>query len=290
MNTATNMSLVLTSTGQLNYGGKALMQVGDYGIGRQSVYSDIEKAIPTVNGIRTFDASLTNTINKNLIGMTLSWAAHGVGRAVKVFACEGGNAAYPNWYSLSYTGSDTIPFTQMFYTTANTTKDHNGTLKVSGSSNALSDYPVGAPIPWPQSTAPTGYLICNGQTFNKTTYPLLASAYPSGKLPDLRGEFIRGLDAGRGIDVNRTVLSSQRCATEHHKHISGWGEASNVNATFGKTVKSGYAGSGDSDHDNYLFYTNDGSEFQGSNPNSTGIMANETRPRNIAFLYIVRAA
>ncbi|WER24121.1 phage tail protein [Providencia stuartii] len=176
------------------------------------------------------------------------------------------------------------------YSTANTTKDRNGNLKVSGSSDALSDYPVGAPIPWPQSTAPTGYLICNGQTFNKTTYPLLASAYPSGKLPDLRGEFIRGLDAGRGIDVNRTVLSSQRCATEHHKHISGWGEASNVNATFGKTVKSGYAGSGDSDHDNYLFYTNDGSEFQGSNPNPTGIMANETRPRNIAFLYIVRAA
>ena len=176
------------------------------------------------------------------------------------------------------------------YTTKNTTKDHNGNLKVSGSSSELSDYPVGAPIPWPQSTAPAGYLICNGQAFNKTTYPLLTKAYPSGKLPDLRGEFIRGLDAGRNIDNGRVVLSFQRCATEHHKHISGWGEASNANAIFGKTVKNGYVGSASTDRDNYLFYTNDGSEFQGSNPNSTGIMANETRPRNIAFLYIVRAA
>ncbi|UEK61253.1 hypothetical protein LL668_09055 [Providencia rettgeri] len=106
-----------------------LMQVGDYGIGSQSLYANIDNTRPYITGFRTFDASLTNTINKNLIGVTLSWAANGAGRANKVFACEGGNAAYPNWYSLSYTSNEAVPFTQMFYTTANTTKDSNGNLK-----------------------------------------------------------------------------------------------------------------------------------------------------------------
>ncbi|MEX9997169.1 phage tail protein [Providencia vermicola] len=289
MNTATNMSLVLTSTGQLNYGGKALMQVGDYGVGTVGkIYLDAND-IPLESGFYAGGGGNTTSGNNfhsysPLIHACRSGGPNGSGMTLQIQGNTTNLLAYRQRNDTSWSRWFEI------YSTANTTKDRNGNLKVSGSSNALSDYPVGAPIPWPQSTAPTGYLICNGQTFNKTTYPLLASAYPSGKLPDLRGEFIRGLDAGRGIDVNRTVLSSQRCATEHHKHISGWGEAGIVNATFGKTVKSGYAGSGDSDHDNYLFYTNDGSEFQGSNPNPTGIMANETRPRNIAFLYIVRAA
>ncbi|WP_272514152.1 phage tail fiber protein, partial [Providencia sp. PROV187] len=106
-----------------------LMQVGDFGVGSQSMYSNIDDTGPYITGFRTFDASITNTINKNLIGVNLSWAVYGGGRANKVFACEGGNAAYPNWYSLSYTSNETIPFTQMFYTTANTTKDSNGNLK-----------------------------------------------------------------------------------------------------------------------------------------------------------------
>ncbi|MGF7537041.1 hypothetical protein WOB53_02510 [Providencia rettgeri] len=111
-----------------NRSGTAML-VGDYGVGSQSMYSNIDNTRPYITGFRTFDASLTNTINKNLIGVTLSWAANGAGRVNKVFACEGGNAAYPNWYSLSYTSNEAVPFTQMFYTTANTTKDSNGNLK-----------------------------------------------------------------------------------------------------------------------------------------------------------------
>lgn len=71
------------------------------------------------------------------------------------------------------------------------------------------EIPVGVPLPWPTETPPAGWHICNGETFNKKEYPLLALAYPSGKLPDLRGEFIRGWDAGRDIDKDRTILSSQ---------------------------------------------------------------------------------
>ncbi|MFU7673621.1 phage tail protein, partial [Escherichia coli] len=50
--------------------------------------------------------------------------------------------------------------------------------------------PVGVPVPWPSVTPPTGWLKCNGAAFSAEEYPELAKAYPSGKLPDLRGEFI----------------------------------------------------------------------------------------------------
>lgn len=75
--------------------------------------------------------------------------------------------------------------------------------------NALHDLFIGIPIPYPLSTVPTGCLAMNGQRFDKTHYPKLALKYPSGQLPDMRGEFIRGWDNGRGIDVRRTLLSAQ---------------------------------------------------------------------------------
>ncbi|KAB1992182.1 phage tail protein [Haemophilus parainfluenzae] len=75
--------------------------------------------------------------------------------------------------------------------------------------NALHDLFIGIPIPYPLSTVPTGCLAMNGQRFDKTHYPKLAQKYPSGRLPDLRGEFIRGWDNGRGVDAERGVLSAQ---------------------------------------------------------------------------------
>lgn len=69
--------------------------------------------------------------------------------------------------------------------------------------------PVGFPLPWPQATPPEGWLKCNGAAFDKAKYPKLAVAYPSGSLPDLRGEFLRGWDDGRGVDSSRSILSAQ---------------------------------------------------------------------------------
>ncbi len=69
-----------------------------------------------------------------------------------------------------------------------------------GAGSAL---PVGVPVPWPLATAPAGWLKCNGAAFTATQYPKLAQAYPALKLPDLRGEFIRGWDDGRGVDTGR---------------------------------------------------------------------------------------
>ncbi|MXH05076.1 phage tail protein, partial [Escherichia coli] len=54
--------------------------------------------------------------------------------------------------------------------------------------------PVGAPVPWPSETPPTGWLKCNGAPFSAEEYPELAKVYPTNELPDLRGEFIRGWD------------------------------------------------------------------------------------------------
>ncbi|WP_419180714.1 phage tail protein, partial [Escherichia coli] len=69
--------------------------------------------------------------------------------------------------------------------------------------------PVGVPVPWPSATPPTGWLKCNGAAFSSEKYPNLAKVYPTNKLPDLRGEFIRGWDDGRGVDNGRALLSSQ---------------------------------------------------------------------------------
>ncbi|EFB9241166.1 tail fiber protein, partial [Escherichia coli] len=95
----------------------------------------------------------------------------------------------------------------------------DGTVKTAlenlglGEGSAL---PVGVPVPWPSATPPTGWLKCNGAAFSAEEYPKLAKAYPELKLPDLRGEFIRGWDDGRGIDIARTLLSVQLATIEDH--------------------------------------------------------------------------
>ncbi|KZJ96635.1 phage tail protein, partial [Escherichia coli] len=70
--------------------------------------------------------------------------------------------------------------------------------------------PVGVPVPWPTATPPAGWLKCDGRAFTKEQYPVLARAYPTLRLPDLRGEFIRGWDDGRKVDTGRKLLSWQK--------------------------------------------------------------------------------
>ncbi|EFL9510284.1 TPA: tail fiber protein [Escherichia coli] len=129
--------------------------------------------------------------------------------------------------------------------------------------------PVGVPVPWPSATPPTGWLKCNGAPFFAEEYPKLAKAYPTLKLPDLRGEFIRGWDDGRGVDSGRAILSTQSHSIQAHDHIVYF----RVN---GVTTSSG---------------VDDVMKYGDANPRPTSSTGgNETRPRNIAFNYIVRAA
>lgn len=186
--------------------------------------------------------------------------------------------------------------------------------------------PVGVPVPWSSETPPDGWLKCNGAAFDTAQYPALAAAYPSGVLPDLRGEFIRGWDDDRGVDAGRTLLSSQSFAFQDHAHAlpTGVGNPSDQMESDIYTVfndipsipctaltpsSSGTSWDGTSTTDKVILYRKDLSPTANNNAIATGlpsfrtyrastsdgvtnpsVYASETRPRNIAFNYIVRAA
>ncbi|ELB3459455.1 tail fiber protein [Escherichia coli] len=165
----------------------------------------------------------------------------------------------------------------------------DGTVKTAlenlglGEGSAL---PVGVPVPWPSATPPTGWLKCNGAPFSAEEYPELAKAYPTNKLPDLRGEFIRGWDDGRGIDSGRGILTAQ---SHGMPSISG-----TFNGLFAvqQTNTEGCASVKKSvNTENVSTYYDTGSVFDYTFDTSGLIPASpELRPRNIAFNYIVRAA
>lgn len=161
--------------------------------------------------------------------------------------------------------------------------------------NALHDLFIGIPIPYPLSTVPTGCLAMNGQRFDTRRYPKLAQKYPSGVLPDLRSEFIRGWDNGRGVDAGRVLLSAQGDAI---RNIIG--EVNTDNGWFFNTLSGAF-------YDSKESYTNqqkqrtraqviqaeDVSDFKkgyfGFDASRVVPTANETRPRNIAYHYICLA-
>ncbi|EEK8465825.1 tail fiber protein [Salmonella enterica] len=74
-------------------------------------------------------------------------------------------------------------------------------------------HPVGAAIAWPSDNIPAGYALMQGQTFDKSAYPLLATAYPSGVIPDMRGWTIKGKPAS-----GRSVLSQEMDGNKSHSH------------------------------------------------------------------------
>ncbi|MDF2525559.1 MAG: putative side tail fiber protein [Enterobacter mori] len=79
--------------------------------------------------------------------------------------------------------------------------------------DGYNNYPVGAPIPWPSDTVPAGYAIMAGQAFDKSAYPLLAAAFPSGVIPDMRSWTIKGKPAS-----GRAVLSQELDGVKSHTH------------------------------------------------------------------------
>lgn len=170
----------------------------------------------------------------------------------------------------------------------------DGTVVSVPSMSHLADHtmPIGAPIPWPTSSPPAGWIPCDGNPFNVTAYPKLALIYPSGRTPDLRGEFIRGWDETRGVDAGRQLLSTQAATklpsifTYADSPTAGILVTPPINA-FGESFPSRIIASDYED------------EFNGSGTfltagslslNGQGALATfRVRPRNIAFFYIVRA-
>ncbi|EFB4090449.1 phage tail protein [Escherichia coli] len=86
-----------------------------------------------------------------------------------------------------------------------------GELAVLSRSDVL---PVGVPLPWSTDIPPAGWAIMQGQFFDKAAYPLLAIAYPSGVIPDMRRRTIKGKPDGR------EVLSYEDDGNKSHSHTA----------------------------------------------------------------------
>ncbi len=140
---------------------------------------------------------------------------------------DGGNVVRMHSYTYSHgiaLNSDSVDITKPFKvgnaqlgTDGNITggsgnfANLNSTIE-SLKTDIVSSYPIGAPIPWPTDTPPDGYAIMEGQTFDKSAYPKLAMAYPSGVIPDMRGQTIKGKPSGRA------VLSAEADGVKAHSH------------------------------------------------------------------------
>lgn len=158
---------------------------------------------------------------------------------------------------------------------------------------ALKNILIGVPIPYPLATVPVGCLAFNGQAFSKTLYPELAKKYPSGRLPDLRGEFIRGWDNGRDVDSGRELLSLQNDEIKSHQHdvdimIPKTTQISlntgNNNSLVGFNSSASYGN----------FYNTSSGGTVGTHIRTVSPISKsgggETRPRNIAYQYICLTA
>ena len=164
--------------------------------------------------------------------------------------------------------------------------DFDGTSDITVTDDALTYMP----IPYPKSSPPTGYLAMMGQAISESTYPKLYALY-GAVLPDMRAYSVRGLDYGRGIDVGRSVLSQQEDAIQNIKGSLKASSQYDRNTQFIDSLVADGAFSvlaGDKS------YTGEGSgwgqawgtEFDASRVVRT---STETRIKNIAFLYIVKA-
>ena len=154
--------------------------------------------------------------------------------------------------------------------------------------------PAGAVQAFARSTPPLGWLRCNGAAVSRTTYNSLFAAigttFGAGdgsstfNLPDLRGEFIRGLDDGRGVDAGRLLGSAQGGALQFHNHLLPTGTGSSIapqpnipDATWSTTTDANSA------------LPNGAVATTYGESGTSGSFASETRPRNIALLYCIKA-
>lgn len=151
-----------------------------------------------------------------------------------------------------------------------------------GIARAGSGVPVGAVMHYPVNSIPAGWLKANGAAVSRATYAglfaVIGTTYGAGdgsttfNLPDLRGEFLRGLDDGRGIDAGRAVGSAQAGQMPAHTHTVPVALNSSVGA-FGSALSASQA-----------------ADFAGNASGSTGATSNasENRPRNVAMLACIK--
>lgn len=160
-------------------------------------------------------------------------------------------------------------------------------------STAPSSVPAGSVILFAANTAPTGYLKANGATVSRSTYASLFAAigttFGAGDgsttfvLPDLRGEFIRGWDDGRGVDSGRAFGSAQLDALQNITGQLNYSNRRNVTSASGAFTSSANV-SGAAGLDN----TNSAASTVNFNASLVARTSTETRPRNIALLACIK--
>lgn len=165
------------------------------------------------------------------------------------------------------------------------------TIKINGQgqleAQRASGVPTGVILPFYGTVAPEGYFLCNGAVYSQTAYPELYAVLKTTTLPDLRGEFLRFLDLGRGVDKSRVLGSSQTDTGRSLKGTFGpfWTATSLYTATgpFGTVSRSwnGIANAGNPDELATL-------DFDTSRVWGATHTANEFRPRNIALAPIIK--
>lgn len=143
--------------------------------------------------------------------------------------------------------------------------------------------PAGTVIPYGNSSAPYGYVKCNGAAISRTVYADLFAAIGTSfgggdgsttfNVPDLRGEFIRGWDDGRGVDSGRGFASFQDHQFQDHYH-------NHNDHTAGFGYQSHYSGPHSPTHHYDMTRSSTGAQ--------NGNRGSETRPRNIAMLYCIK--
>ncbi|MOA08465.1 Phage Tail Collar Domain protein [compost metagenome] len=181
-----------------------------------------------------------------------------------------------------------------------------GNLGVDSKTSTDTHAPAGLVAHFARSTAPTGWLKANGAAISRTAYASLFAAigttfgggdgFNTFNLPDLRGEFLRGWDDGRGLDAGRglgSVQGSQNLAHQHtgststvghHQHDSAWGER--IAGPYGD-ARFPARGSALTDNDNYSYLTSPaGSHNHSFTTDASG--GTEARPRNVAMLACIK--
>ena len=154
----------------------------------------------------------------------------------------------------------------------------SGGVAVATATEVAAAVPAGSVVQFARNTAPTGWLKANGAAVSRTDYAALFSAigttFGAGNgsttfnLPDLRGEFLRGWDDGRGIDSGRAFGSAQADELKSHSHII------TTYASFAGTTASPGT------------YPAQNAFWNNVSTGSTG--GTETRPRNIALLACIK--
>lgn len=209
-------------------------------------------------------------------GMTIKFRPGNAntGGACTVNACAFGSK------SVKAADGTTNPPINSLNTSTDAELRYNGTVFVLTGTSASPSLPAGAIMSYARSTAPSGWLECDGsaisRTINATLFAAVGTTFGVGNgtttfnIPDLRGQFIRGWAHGGSVDSGRVFGSNQTDDNKPHTHV-----------IYGSQNAS--AGGGDP---SYTTLTN--VSTSGNNKTSASSGSTESRPVNVALMYCIK--